>query len=150
MKNNKILAFILSVVFVLSLVSCGGGNEAEGDTFIVFTRDNPTEVSTVDKMLTAFKAKKESAGETFNYKVRTVSDARYNDDITKSVAAGTMADVVYVADEYLENLALKGVFEKLDSYFENAGFDFSKHDSAAFEISKSAFSLASFFSSSAT
>ena len=136
-KMNKVIAIALSALCCGSLVACGGGgNKGGSNELSIFVRNTVKEIATINQMTTAFKEKMKTEGQEITIKIKTLSDATYNRDMLNAIQSQDLPDVIYIADEYLENWAMKGTLENLDPYFQTANFDFSKHDEAAFEISK--------------
>lgn len=135
-KMNKVVAIALSALCCGSLFACGGGNGGGSNELSIFVRNTVKEIATINQMTKAFKEKMKTEGREITIKIKTLSDATYNRDMLNAIQSRDLPDVIYIADEYLENWAMKGVLENLDPYFQTANFDFSKHDEAAFEISK--------------
>lgn len=141
MKNtNKVIALALSVLCCGSMSACfGGGNNGGGNAneLSFFVRNTVNEIATINQMTTAFKEKiKSEEGKDITIKIKTLSDATYNRDMLNAISSRDLPDVIYITDEYLENWAMKGTLENLDPYFAQSNFDFTKHDEAAFDISK--------------
>ena len=130
-------ALALSMLSFMTVSACGGTNKGGNDNELsLFVRSEVKEISTINQMTKAFQAKKEAEGQEITIKIKTLSDSTYNKDMLNAIQSKELPDVIYVADEYLENWAMKGTFENLDPYFEQSNFDFSKYDEAAFEISR--------------
>lgn len=138
-KINKVIAIALSVLCCGSMSACvGRGNSGGGDNELsFFVRNTVKEIATINQMTTAFKTKiKEEEGRDITIKIKTLSDATYNKDMLNAIQSKDLSDIITITDEYLENWAMKGTLENLDSYFAQSNFDFTKHDTAAFDISK--------------
>ena len=139
-KMNKVIAIALSALCCGSMVACnlGDGNEGGGSNELsFFVRNTVKEIATINQMTTAFKEKmQKEEGKEITIKIKTLSDATYNKDMLNAIQSKDLPDVIYITDEYLENWAMKGTLENLDPYFAQSNFDFTKHDDAAFDISK--------------
>ncbi len=136
-KIIKFIAIALCVICLGTMVACGGDNGgSKQNELSIFVKNSLQEIATANKMAKAFKAKMAEEGKEVEVTFKTLSDSTYNKDMLNAIQSKSLPDLVYVSDVYLENWAMKGTFENLDPYFENANFDFTKHDEAAFEISK--------------
>ena len=134
-KITRIMVAVISAVCLFSAVGCGAKTQKNENELSIFVRNNITEIRTANLMTNAFKEKKQSEGKEITIEIKTVSDD-YNRDMLNAIQSGELPDIIYIADENLENWAMKGTLENLDPYFANANFDFTKYDEAAFEISK--------------
>lgn len=136
-KLLRFLALALTVVCLFTTFACGGGDDTDDGIVLNITyQDEDAELMLAGNIGDAFAAKMAEEGVSVKVKYNAITISSYNADMLKGWNSGDLADVIYTYDEYASKWAKKGVFENLDSYFEQSNFNFDLYDEYAFNSAK--------------
>ena len=136
---KTLLLFVLSLCTVIVSFGCGNtGDPADPDAVelrVGYQQDSAEGVITTT-LAKAFVEEQAAKGNKVKVTPIGIPAGSYNDTVLRMYNGKNLPDVIYTYDDYASLWAQKGVFENLDSYFTDAGFDFTLYDEKAFDAAR--------------